>query len=328
MKGELIERLQGDRGIVNAARVSFAADDTDYPTKKIPGLISYLFRNRHWSPFAHCRMMFGIDWKDDAWLHFLENANLAGFTWMRRGFGHDVILSGSLWAWYENYWLFPLEIRDNIFQEMEAQFPIFSRTCRDTLMARKPAVEGPQGGYAEVMRPLPMNTARECPQLHYVSFRMTAPIFVARQMVKHQVGLAWNEESRRYIQTDPTLWRPDQMGWRRKPEEGIKQGSTDELVCYSEQAEWDRCQMEALHHYRHMIIEDIAPEDARIGLPLNMRTHWIWTGHLLAFRRVLAERLHPHAQKYTRDVAETMYTQLSEAFPGVWIGLWGDREVQ
>ncbi len=329
MKGELIERLKGDRGIVNAARVSFSADDSDYPTRKIPNLISYLFRNRHWSPFAHCRMMFGIDLTREAWLHFLENANLAGFTWVRNAFGHDVILNGSLWAWYENFWWFPSEIRESIFREMESQFPIFSRTCLDTLIKRKLlTADDNKGGNAEHMAPMPVNTARDAPQLHYVTFRMVAPIFVARQLVKHQVGLAWNEESRRYIQSDPSLWRPDVMGWRRRPEEGIKQGSIDEQVAYSEQAQWDRCQQEAVHHYRKMIQEDIAPEEARIGLPLNMRTQWIWTGNLCSFRRVLSERLHPHAQKHTRDVAETMYAQLSEAYPGVWIGLWGDREVQ
>ena len=328
MRGELIERLQGDRGIVSAARVSFAADGSDYPAQKMPGLINYLFRNRHWSPFAHCHLTFGLDIDKDAWLHFLENAILAGFKWAKNVFGHDVVLCGSLWAWYENYWWLPLDIRDTVFREIEKQYPIFARTCVEKLKSRGPMGPDLGGGHAEYMHELPLNTARDVPQLHHVSFRMTTPIFIARQMVKHQQGLAWNEESRRYIQTDPLLWRPQQEGWRGAPQEGVKQGSVDELVHYSRQDEWDRCQQEMLEHYRQMIVEGIAPEDARIGLPLNMRTSWIWTGDLCSFRRVLAERLHPHAQKYTRDVAGHMYTQLSEAFPGTWIQLWGDREVQ
>ena len=32
-----------------------------------------------------------------------------------------------------------------------------------------------------------------------LQFRIKAPIFVARQLVKHQVGLVWNEVSRRYV---------------------------------------------------------------------------------------------------------------------------------
>ncbi len=329
MRGELIERLKGDRGIVNAARVSFAADDSDYPGHKIPGLISYLFRNRHWSPFAHCRLKFGISWPKDAWLYFLENANLAGFTWARNAFGHDVVLSGSLWAWYENYHFLPLGVQDVVFRQIEDKYPIFARTITEKLkerVARFP--DNPHGGHAEILSPLPINTAYEFPQLHYVCFRMTTPIFVARQMVKHQQGLAWNEESRRYISTDPELWMPDQKGWRAAPDSGIKQGSTDDLVEYSQQAAWDEMQRESLEHYKRMLEEGIAPEDARIGLPLNMQTSWIWTGHLCAWRRVIQERLHPHAQKYTRNVAGEMFKELSNAYPGQWLTLWGEREVQ
>jgi thymidylate synthase (FAD) len=326
MKGELIERLKGDRGIVNAARVSFAADDSDYLGSKIPGLIKYLFRNRHWSPFAHCRLMFGLSLNPAAWLHFLENANLAGFTWAKNAFGHDVVLNGSLWAWYENFWFLPVPVQDVVFREIEDKYPIFARTCIDTLRQRVRA--NIFSGSAEVMSELPLNTATEYPQLHYACFRMTTPIFIARQLVKHQQGLTWNEESRRYITSDPELWRPDQEGWRHAPSEGVKQGSTDELVLYSDQDAWDEMQHQSLHHYKEMLAQFIAPEDARIGLPLNTRTSWIWTGHLLAWRRVIQERLHPHAQKYTRDVAGQMYTQLSEAYPGAWITLWGDREVQ
>ena len=40
-------------------------------------------------------------------------------------------------------------------------------------------------------------------------FRIKAPVFVARQLMKHQVGLVWNEVSRRYIKTEPEFWKPD-----------------------------------------------------------------------------------------------------------------------
>ena len=33
----------------------------------------------------------------------------------------------------------------------------------------------------------------------FLSFRIKAPVLVARQLVKHQVGLSWNEVSRRYV---------------------------------------------------------------------------------------------------------------------------------
>ena len=42
-----------------------------------------------------------------------------------------------------------------------------------------------------------------------MQFRIKAPIFVARQLVKHQVGLVWNEVSRRYVDFPPELYKPD-----------------------------------------------------------------------------------------------------------------------
>ena len=32
-----------------------------------------------------------------------------------------------------------------------------------------------------------------------MQFHIKAPVFVARQLVKHQLGLVWNEVSRRYV---------------------------------------------------------------------------------------------------------------------------------
>ena len=59
-------------------------------------------------------------------------------------------------------------------------------------------------------------------------FRIKAPVFVARQLAKHQVGLVWNEVSRRYVSDDPTVWVPED-GWRKETKDK-KQGSSDELI--------------------------------------------------------------------------------------------------
>ena len=48
-----------------------------------------------------------------------------------------------------------------------------------------------------------------------IQFRIKAPVFVARQLVKHQVGLSWNEVSRRYVSYEPELYKIDE--WRGKP---------------------------------------------------------------------------------------------------------------
>lgn len=48
----------------------------------------------------------------------------------------------------------------------------------------------------------------------HVTFKISAPIFVARQLMKHQIGLAWNEVSRRYVSKPPEFWQP--KTWREK----------------------------------------------------------------------------------------------------------------
>ena len=56
----------------------------------------------------------------------------------------------------------------------------------------------------------------------FASFHIKAPIFVARQLVKHKF-LRWNEISRRYVSTEPEFYVPEV--WRTKPDGNIKQGS-------------------------------------------------------------------------------------------------------
>ena len=48
-----------------------------------------------------------------------------------------------------------------------------------------------------------------------MQFHIKAPIFVARQLVKHQVGLVWNEVSRRYVDDEPEFYIP-RKSWRLK----------------------------------------------------------------------------------------------------------------
>ena len=62
-----------------------------------------------------------------------------------------------------------------------------------------------------------------------LQFLIKAPIFVARQLVKHQVGLVWNEVSRRYVDDEPTFYMP--FMWRERAE-NKKQGSADTEVEY------------------------------------------------------------------------------------------------
>ena len=149
-----------------------------------------------------------------------------------------------------------------------------------------------------------------------MQFRIKAPIFVARQLVKHQVGLVWNEVSRRYVDFPPELYRPE--AWRGRPVNS-KQGSdgTVELgqtIDHNLETTMESC----LILYNTMIEKGVAPEQARMVLPQSMMTEWYWSGTVYAFARVCNLRCKPDTQKETQDVANVIDKLADEAFPYCW----------
>lgn len=164
----------------------------------------------------------------------------------------------------------------------------------------------------------------------FVSLRIKAPIFVARQAVKHQVGLVWNEVSRRYVDEEPEFWFPARDGWRAKAE-NVKQGSSKETVdvCeygmdYTEYIPHDAVEV-AFEAYNRMLEKGVAPELARIILPLNTMTEWIWSGSLAAFSRVCKLRLDPHSQLEIQELAGGIQAVVEPLFPVSWAALMGKQ---
>ena len=157
-----------------------------------------------------------------------------------------------------------------------------------------------------------------------LSYHIKAPIFVARQLVKHQVGLVWNEVSRRYVDEDPEFYFPET--WRGKPTDK-KQGSSEETI------EWlDRehrvgtavrqSSTGAGALYRDMLDVGVAPEQARMVLPQNTYTEWYWTGSLFAFSRVCNLRCKGDTQEETRNIAWEIHDLAKEKFPVSWPALF------
>ena len=141
-----------------------------------------------------------------------------------------------------------------------------------------------------------------------LQFRIKAPIFVARQLVKHQVGLAWNEVSRRYVDDKPEFYIP--FLWRERAE-NKKQGSAESEV------EYDITDFvkSAKSLYSDMLESNIAPEMARMILPQNMMTEWYWSGSLYAFTRVCNLRNKDDSQEETRMITQPMAKHLKDHFP-------------
>ena len=150
-----------------------------------------------------------------------------------------------------------------------------------------------------------------------IQFRITSPLAVAAQLKRHQIGLALNEVSRRYVSSEPVFEWP--LVWREKPSKGeSKQGSGSGLPCEKQSeinlqiAEYAQS---ALVLYNNLLDDGVAPEQARFVLPVATETQWIWTGSLYAFIRIMGERLSPNAQHETRWVAEQIRFHLGKLFP-------------
>jgi thymidylate synthase (FAD) len=147
-----------------------------------------------------------------------------------------------------------------------------------------------------------------------MQFHIKAPVFVARQLVKHQVGLVWNEVSRRYVDDEPEFYEPTE--WRLAAEDK-KQGSSDETVEYDISYIYANCN----EVYQYMIKAGIAPEMARMVLPQSMMTEWYWSGTLMAFARVCNLRCKPDTQLETQMVANQIDEIGEEYFPVSWKAL-------
>lgn len=154
----------------------------------------------------------------------------------------------------------------------------------------------------------------------FASFRISAPVFVARQLQKHTVGLAWNEVSRRYVDSVPTFYVPET--WRKRAE-NVKQGSSDEAVTDNDDfVEEAHDYFQSLKcFYERLLANGVCPEQARMVLPQSMMTEWVWSGSLYAFSRVCNLRLDPHTQKETQQVAKLISAEMANLFPESWKAL-------
>ena len=144
-----------------------------------------------------------------------------------------------------------------------------------------------------------------------LQFHIKAPVFVARQLVKHQVGLVWNEVSRRYVDYEPEFYIPEV--WRKRASDK-KQGSSEETTEYNLGSTLEFIKQT----YENMLKADIAPEMARMILPQNMMTEWYWSGTLYAFARVCNLRCQPDAQQETKIIADRISELSQKHYPLSW----------
>lgn len=162
----------------------------------------------------------------------------------------------------------------------------------------------------------------------FISVRVKAPVFVARQLVKHKF-MPWNEVSRRYVKGEVEFYIPEY--WRQAVD-NVKQGSSQEdanPVSLWQFDSWvedvEAHHEDALNFYNHLIEEGVCAEQARQVLPQSMMTTWVWSGTLGAFCDMLKLRLDPHTQYETRLVAQEVSKIVKELFPVSYKALVGEE---
>jgi thymidylate synthase (FAD) len=148
----------------------------------------------------------------------------------------------------------------------------------------------------------------------FATFHVKAPIFVARQLQKHEY-MPWNEISRRYVDDEPEFYTP--TNWRGRSEDK-KQGSSGEIFT---DVSPNYAYTAARETYRNLLMDGVAPEQARMVLPQSMMTEWYWSGTLHAFEKMCGLRLKDDVQEETRQVAEAIEDFMMELYPTSWEAL-------
>jgi thymidylate synthase (FAD) len=153
----------------------------------------------------------------------------------------------------------------------------------------------------------------------FASFHVKAPIFVARQLVKHKF-LRWNEISRRYVDDNVEFYVPDV--WRGRSEDK-KQGS-EGVVEFEDHYEDETAFNKSYYHY--LLDRGVAPEQARMVLPQSTLTEWYWSGSLDAFAAMCKLRCASDTQYESRIVADQISEVMSNLFPVSWEALMQEGE--
>jgi thymidylate synthase (FAD) len=330
MKAELVTMPNDDLKVVNAARVSFAKESLEL-TEGDKKLIRYLAKHKHWSPFAHAQEVFDI-WMDvQEQLEFFRNANLAGFRWsyINSDDMERICLRGSLLAWIENYQYLPEQISWEVMNQLQQKYPFSVGAYTVVTSGSK---KHPDELELAFLCTDEIPDEAQYSKLQTVTLRMKTPIFVARQLVKHQQDLVWNEVSRRYVTDNIEFYMPPV--WKGAPD-NKKQGANadveiteiehpifggtilvSELVAESNN--------NAQGTYNDLLDWGIAPEQARMVLPLSLMTEWYWTGSLDAMARICKDRLGPGAQGETSQAVRMMAIEICKVWPNSWAELIKD----
>ncbi len=313
MKVLRINHNNSDLTVVNSARVSMDKTVDNIVMSNTPeadarksengmgpddGLIKYLVNNNHFTPLTHARYRFkfsvSLTWQLAKWLSTSPGSVFEVDKSDPYGAG-TVIIEDSLYGWLTNP---PPEIPSQVLNCIRKKAPISYDAIINKFGEPKNITESLNFEELE----------SEC-----VTLLIEAPIFVFRQLMRSNVGVTYNEVSRRYVDDKPKFFKP--KVWRKRPDKSIKQGSGDEVdldIQYMNNDELENTLDRSLLAYNTMLENGTAPEMARMILPQNMMSKVYMTATNKAMERVLGLREHSHAQREIQDLATMMRKAIEE----------------
>lgn len=298
MKVELIDRSNGDLLAINSARVSMAKHHDTFDPDTDRRLLAYLARENHFTPYTHARMTIVLGGEEFSPLGLSETER-AGMVWAPLS-EDRVKVRHSVWGWVTlvDAGALPAMAEHAVVALLVSRFPECARVFGLGTAETEPH-------WLQVY--CVEESTETDPRFIDVTFRLTAPIPVVRQIQKTMVGLALNEVSRRYVDEAPTFDTP--VNWRARPTGNIKQGSGDELnygnlllarLLFATAREVSR------FAYAAMIRIGVAPEQARWALLQAMETQGYFTYSLATLKRLHDLRADGHAQAEAGEVVRQM----------------------
>tara|TARA_R110000764_G_scaffold56755_1_gene123760 strand:+ start:3427 stop:4104 length:678 start_codon:yes stop_codon:yes gene_type:complete len=154
----------------------------------------------------------------------------------------------------------------------------------------------------------------------FASFHIKAPIFVARQLVKHKF-LRWNEISRRYVTDNIEFFYPDTYREAANDKKQGSGGTVSDVVGNLSIEKVTAANAKSMITYQELLDRGVCEEQARMVLPQSTMTEWYWSGSLDAFADMCNLRCKPDTQAETREVANQIDRIMVGHFPVSWDAL-------
>lgn len=320
-----------DKTIVDTARTSFdkfnSGDDLSLEDKK---LIEYLIRNHHISTLFHNNFVFECVTTPDVFIHrmietqgfqnrfFILEKNLTQVRYLEKGSLLSWALSpvrGSE-RYIKNHCGYASDILNKKFRDITDMHIVAVDNYSDLFYQESTNELSFTEFYNEFQGRLSME---DYGRLISITHKLKIPIWMARQYFRHNVGFFRNEMSRRYVNTGIEFHTSP---LRRKPEKGIKQGSSKETVDFRVFSE-GKTMIQYLNHikemYEKMDAEGVAPESARQILPQNTMTIFVETTDIFSLARMESLRnIHTHAQQEIKDFCTMVDYTMTESHHEVW----------